>query len=414
MTQAPSWEAQTFIELTEFREVEEVLRRGRDFEAAGAKAESSEFTHGTLIGLDGRDHLKRRRALMKMINSSQPWGPEGKLIDEIYALNIERIEATVEPRDGLRHFDLIEFSKLVIWRVTAAFAGLDNVDNEETVDRFQRLGADVVSGLTVEYAPQEKRQGILQSAREARQQIYDEMFEPSLARRENLIAAAGGDEVQLEALPTDLLTSLLLMPEAERLDRDVMFREMVALLSASVNNPVSQVAWAFDDLVPWLDAHPEDRTHLGERAFLNKAVKETLRMHRSSRPHLVRIAVADTALETTGRFVPAGAWVSGWLEKANHDPSVFGEDADVYDLNRETLDPKVSNFGVAFGAGPHVCLGRPLLLWEQGSEEAQGFQTKMMRFLFASGVDRDSDGVQELSGPDGGRRFIRYDVTVPA
>jgi hypothetical protein len=90
---------------------------------------------------------------------------------------------------------------------------------------------------------------------------------------------------------------------------------------------------------------------------------------------------------------------------------VFGADADLYDLNRQPLDRAASHFGVAFGAGPHVCLGRPLLIWEKGPESAQGLQAKMLRLLFAAGIARDDTGEQILAGQEGGRRYIRYDVT---
>jgi cytochrome P450 len=400
------------VELSDYGEVEEVLRRGRDFLLNGTKAESDEFVHGSLVAIDGREHLNRRRALMKMIGAAQPWGPEGSLLDEVFAYNLDRVRAAATGADV--HFDLIDFCKHVIWRVTAAFVGLDGIDDEETVARFQRLGSDVVGGLTVEYAAPEAREGILTVAREARRQIREEMFEPSMARRRALIEAAGDDQDARAQLPGDLLTSLLSLPEAERLDDDMIFREMVALLSASVNNPVSQLAWAVDDLDTWLANHPDDRARLGERDFLNRAVAETLRMHRSSRPHLVRIAARDVTLASSGRVIPEGTWVSSRVQRANHDPAVFGPDADVYDLNRRPLDPNVSNFGVAFGAGAHICIGRPLLIWEQGPESAQGIQAKMLRLLFAAGVAKDTAGEHVLSGPDGGRRYVRYDVTASA
>ena len=93
--------------------------------------------------------------------------------------------------------------------------------------------------------------------------------------------------------------------------------------------------------------------------------------------------------------------------------AVFGEDADTYNPFRRPVDDKVLPFGLAFGSGPHVCLGRPLLLWEQGAEEAQGIQTKLLRLLFAHGVRRDPRGVHDEVGERGGRRYDRYDVLLP-
>lgn len=410
MNQSATWEPDTFIQLTEYREVEEILRRGRDFVLEGTKAESDEFVHGTLVAIDGREHLTRRRAVMKMINPRQPWGPEGRLVDEVFADTVRYVESRAEPRDGLHRFDLIEFGRRVVWRVTAALVGIDGIDDHEQIDRFLQLARPVLEGLTIEYLPQEKRPAMLVAAREARSRIREEMFEPSLARRRALLA---DPDVDVDELPADLLTSLLSSGDG-RHDDDMIFREAIALLAASVNNPVSQLAWSVDEVLRWLAEHPEDRERLGEREFLNKVVKESLRLHRSSRPHLVRIAVQDTVLESTGRRIPAGSWVSGWLEQADHDRTVFGPDADVFDPYRTVDDPKVAHFGLAFGAGPHVCLGRPMLLWEQGEEQHQGIQTKVLRLLLERGVDVDPDGVRRLGGLEGGRRYERYDVVFPA
>lgn len=413
MTQAASWHTETFIQLTDYREVEEVLRRGKDFVLSGTKAESDEFVHGTIIAIDGREHLARRRALMKMISPAQPWGPEGHLLDEVFQHNLDRIRATVPAVRGTRHFDLIEFCRRIIWRVTAAFVGIDGIDGDDQVSRFLELARPILDGLTVEYKPVDQREEVVRKSRAARDRIRTEMFLPSLNRRTALLKRFTEEGRSLDELPADLLTSMLRNASDAEPDVEPIFREAVALLAAAVNNPVSQAAWALDDLLPWLQAHPEHWARVGEREFLNRAVKETLRLHRSSRPHLVRIATRDAVLESSGRRIPAGSWVSSWLGAANRDNGVFGKDADTYDPYRTISGPKVQPFGVAFGAGPHVCLGRPMLLWEQGSEHSQGIQTKMLRLLLDNGVRKDPDGVQELTGEEGGRRYARYDVIMP-
>jgi cytochrome P450 len=413
MNRAASWHTETFIQLAGYREVEEVLRRGKDFVVSGTKAESDEFVHGTIIAVDGREHLARRRALMRMISPDQPWGPEGQLLDEVFEHNLNRIRATIPAVRGARRFDLIEFCRRVIWRVTAAFVGIDGIDSDERVSRFLELARPVLDGLTVEYKPADQRDELVRKSRVARERIRTEMFLPSLNRRAALLKQIFEEGRSPEELPADLLTSMLRNGRDAGPDVELIFREAVALLAAAVNNPVSQAAWALDDLLPWLQAHPEHRAHVAEREFLNLAVKETLRLHRSSRPHLVRIAARDVVLESSGRRIPAGSWVSSRLGAANRDEGVFGPDADTYDPYRTVADPKVQPFGIAFGAGPHVCLGRPMLLWEQGGEHAQGIQTKLLRLLLGNDVRKDPDGVHELTGEEGGRRYTRYDVIMP-
>ena len=408
MTQSTTDGSCPVLELTEYREVEEILRRGRDFLAGGTVADSSEFSHGTLVSIDGREHLARRRALMRMINPSRPWGAEGTLLDEVFADDLAHLEATVEPVDGLVHFDLVEFLRGIIWRFTASFVGIDGIDSHEQTTRFVALAVPLVSGITIQYTPEGEREEALERFRRAQATIREELFDPSLERRRALVEAGTSDE----ELPGDLLTSLLKAdPPASD---DLIFTEAVQLLAASVNNPVLQATLAIDDLLRWLETHPEDRVRTGERAFLNAAVKETLRLHRATRPYLSRRAAADVTLESTGRTIAAGTLVAGYLMEADRDTSVFGTDAEFYNPHRTVADPKVAHFGLAFGAGPHVCIGRPMLLWEQGDETSQGAQTKVVRFLLERGVRADPDGVQTLQRERGSHRFTRYDVVIDA
>ncbi|PHV66176.1 cytochrome P450 [Williamsia muralis] len=420
VTRAPAvatkaWDPDSFIKLTEYREVEEVLKRGRDFVLEGTKNESQEFIGGTLVAIDGRAHMARRRSLMKMIGPKQPWGAEGRMFEDVFAETMERIRGDSEPDSASVHFDLLEFARIVNWRLTAALVGVDGVDNAEAVAHFQELAVPVLHGLTVEYSPEEKqRKAIVDAARLARQQFRAEMFDPAFARRRDLVTAAGDDKARKDALPGDLLTSLIIAAGDEEPDTEHIFREMMALLAGAINNPVAQAAFALDDIIPWLTEHPEDLANTGKKEFLNRAVKETLRLHRATRPYLVRIAPNDVKLESTGREIPAGSWVAGWIGPADLDTNVFGDDARQYNPYRKPTEADASPFGLSFGAGPHVCIGRPMLLWEQGGEEAQGSLTKMLRLLLANGVRPDPDGKQILEeGPEGGRRWTRYDVVMP-
>jgi cytochrome P450 len=413
-TQTTTWDRGKFLDLTEFREVEEVLRRGKDFVVTGTKAGSEEFSHGTILATDGRTHLARRRALMRMIGPNQPWGAEGTLVDEVFAHNLHSLRETSVPNDNVIGFDLVEFYRQITWRVTAALVGIDGIDDDATVAEFERLAGPIVEGLNVEYFPEERHPQILAAARTARQRVQEDLFDPSLERRRKIVEASRHQESAPDEMPADLLTSMLIAAGDEEPDTGAIFREMVVLLAGSVNNPVSMTVWALDDLLPWLDEHPEFRDRATERDFLNRAVTETLRLHRASRPHLVRIATDDTVLESSGRRIPKGQWVSCWLQAANRDPSVFGPEADRYDPYRTPLDPEVPPFGIGFGAGPHTCLGRPLVLWEQGGSHAQGLLIKLMRFLLAEGLRIDPNGVQQEDGPAGGRRFTRYDVLIRA
>jgi cytochrome P450 len=87
-----------------------------------------------------------------------------------------------------------------------------------------------------------------------------------------------------------------------------------------------------------------------DRALIPRAVDECLRWY----PPFVGIT-AITLAECTlsGQKIPAGAPVTGWLTSANRDPAVF-DNPDVFDIMRRP------NPHLAFGWGPHICLGAPL------------------------------------------------------
>ncbi len=332
--QIKGWNPDTFIQLTEYREVEEVLKRGRDFILEGTKSESQEFVGGTLIAIDGREHMARRRALMKMIGPKQPWGAEGHLFDDVFAETLERFKSDSARGDTVQ-FDLLDFARIVNWRVTAALVGVDGVDDVRSVSRFQELVVPVLHGLTVEYSRSEDdRHATVESARKARETFREELFDPAFDRRQALVAEAGDDRDKKDALPGDMLTSLIVAAGNSEPDTEHIFREMMALLAGAINNPVAQAAFALDDMVTWLQNHPEDSEHTGKKEFLNKAVKETLRLHRATRPYLVRIAARNVVLESTGREIAEGDWVAGWIGQAGHDVAVYGDDALEYNPHR--------------------------------------------------------------------------------
>jgi hypothetical protein len=61
-----------------------------------------------------------------------------------------------------------------------------------------------------------------------------------------------------------------------------------------------------------------------------------------------------------------------------------------------------------------MCLGRPILIWEQGDNDAQGLLIKMLRLQLESGMRPDPDGVQKVERTmEGGERYVHYDVVMP-
>jgi len=85
--------------------------------------------------------------------------------------------------------------------------------------------------------------------------------------------------------------------------------------------------------------------------LIKQAIEEVLRFN-SAQTSWRRITTCDT--EFRGIRLPKGTEVFMSLAAANHDPRLFPE-PDQYDLDR-----KNSGKHIAFGRGPHICLGRLL------------------------------------------------------
>jgi cytochrome P450 len=155
--------------------------------------------------------------------------------------------------------------------------------------------------------------------------------------------------------PRDDIVSRIVQAEVdgERLTDDefqMFWLLLVVAGNETTRNAVSGSVLALleQDRWSWLAQHPEH-----EQA----AIEELLR-YVSPVQHFRRTATQDTALGD--QQVRAGDKVVIWFGAANHDPEVF-PDPHQLDLER---DP---NPHVAFGVGPHFCLGAHLARLEMAS-----------------------------------------------
>jgi cytochrome P450 len=105
--------------------------------------------------------------------------------------------------------------------------------------------------------------------------------------------------------------------------------------------------------VALLAEHPDQRTALREQpSLLPGAVEECLRVVTPIQA-MVRTATRDS--ELGGQEVAAGDWLVLLYASANRDESVFGPDADRFDVTRPANPAHL-----AFGFGEHLCLGASL------------------------------------------------------
>ncbi|REE99858.1 cytochrome P450 [Thermomonospora umbrina] len=178
-------------------------------------------------------------------------------------------------------------------------------------------------------------------------QVLDEIVEAGIEMAgiiRGLIAWKRGN-------PGDDLLSALIAAEqdGDRLTEDELAAQILLLYVAGHETTVNLISNAVVALL----RHPDQLALLRDRPDLaDNAVEEFLR-YDSPVQQTRRITTAPYTLG--GREIPQGAFVVGCLASANRDERFWGEDAD-----RLRIDRPNARSHVAFGAGPHHCLGASL------------------------------------------------------
>jgi len=153
----------------------------------------------------------------------------------------------------------------------------------------------------------------------------------------------------------DLLTALVRAQGEDVLSREEAVGFAALLLFAGTETSTNLIG----NVVAALLAHPVELERVQkDPERVNQVIEETLRwdspvqyvFRRTTRP-----------VEVHGVTVPVDANVTLLLGSANRDPRRWGDDADMFDPDRD------ASGHVAFGFGPHFCLGAALARAETAS-----------------------------------------------
>ena len=123
----------------------------------------------------------------------------------------------------------------------------------------------------------------------------------------------------------------------------------------------------------------------------DNAVEELLRFDPTAQ-YMRRTALEDYRFGDD--VVPEGAAVVAWIASANRDPAKWGADADVLDITRADA-PK----HIAFGKGPHVCIGSWLARLEL-RVIIETLVTRFPRVELATDELTWTSGITAIRGPD--------------
>jgi len=226
------------------------------------------------------------------------------------------------------------------------------------IDRFSDRGrADLVREFTFPY-PTQVIAGMLGLPREDYRQFQRWSIEilSVFTRREAAIAASAEVKGYLARIlgdrrrePRDDLISDLARAEldGERLSDEEIFSFLRLLLPAGVETTYRSTG----NLLFSLLSRPGQLAAVhADRSLIAQAIEETVR-YEAPLLNITRIATRDTVLG--GVDIPAGSTVMPMLAAANRDESRW-DDPDQFDIFRNARP------SVAWGQGPHICLGMHL------------------------------------------------------
>jgi cytochrome P450 len=383
------------VEVTTYAEVVEALRASTKL-AVVMDEESEPVRGGTVLRVDGEVHAKRRRLLNRLVFRDE----HARLREQVLrpALERELARLRAEPdADGVVRADLIPFGTRVLVELVGAMIGLDAAKTTAGLDDLVRLHGELVAfprlqtQLRAAAPPLPDGAAGLRRAIDrheaAKREFTERFYRPALERRQALVERQVRGELTVEELPNDFLT-LIAAHADPRLDDepDLAIRHaIVDLMHAGTGTTVGALVRAIDELDRYFRAHPEERPARTDPAFLTRAVEESLRLH-AANPAEIRRAVTDVTL-SGGTHIRAGQLVALRTGSANRDRAVFGEDAERFDPHR-SVPPAVYPYGVAFGSGPHMCYGIPLVM---GNDGPDGNLVCLVKRLLEAGIRPDPD-----------------------
>lgn len=303
-----------------------------------------------LITLHGAEHSQRRVV---------EFGVFGRGFFRDYERNVfaNILQPALAPCREAGRADLVELGYRVTMNLTADFAGIDRPagDREET-QQLLSLVKTFSEGATLVHSTRDP-DAVNREVDQA-MTLFDQQFlQPSRARRQQLIDDVAAGRRPAEALPRDVLTTLLNNTHRLPLSDAALRREIAFFLQAGAHSTANSTTHALHEIFTWLGDRPQQRQRLlDDPLFLQRCVHESLRLHPAS-PVAWRKAVAEVQLP--GQAVAAGERVIINLQSANRDAEVFGPQAAGFDPQR-MLPANVWPFGLTFGYGTHACLGRDL------------------------------------------------------
>jgi cytochrome P450 len=300
-----------------YEAVQTVLRDGETFSSMGLRETIGQVFGHSILEMDEPEHHPYRALLQRAFSrrAMETWSVE------IMQPTVERSIAAFRDRGRA---DLIR--EMLFTYPATVIAGMMALPAAD-LPVFHRKGADIFAMA-----------GDFERGFAASAWFYD-YFQGIIAER--------------RARPGDDIISVLVEAEldGQRLTDD----EIIAFLRLLLPAGAETTYRALGNLMFALLTHPDQCAALrADRSLMVQTIEEALRWE-SPVTTVPRTCTRDTEVE--GTFFPAGAHVAVNVAAANRDPARWDR-PEAFDIFRE---PKPH---VAFGSGPHMCLGMHLARME--------------------------------------------------
>jgi pimeloyl-[acyl-carrier protein] synthase len=305
--------------ITRYADVEALLRDvhvSKNFQ----RAEPTPF-ESSILFQDPPDHGRVRGVLNRAFSPDSMARIEGR-VRQIADGLIDRMAASSNGIDFIT-----EFAQPLPVAVMAALLGIPPEDSGEL---HRHCGAFIVEE-TVPAEESQRRQYLAICA-------MTEYFEELIARRQAR-GYSGPNTYR------DVPSTLIQAHEKRQLSRGELIGNCILLMIAGHETTVNLLGNGLHLLL----RHPDQLELLKRQASLwPSAIEEILRYEAPVQLGTYRITTAP--LEIAGRTLDAGSLVTAVIGAANRDPAQFPE-PDRFDITR------TPNRHLAFGMGPHRCLG---------------------------------------------------------
>jgi cytochrome P450 len=380
-------EQRIVVELDRYEDVGEAWRCPH-LTTRTAGAGDEEVRAGTVVRLDGEQHKQRRRAMGQLLSrGGHKYFRDTHLFPTADAALAEVLRHPGP--DGRARMEVRSWSRRVNQQLAAALVGFDDATSPEGADQLFELVDRFIRGyqgvLDNAFSPFEPDGELQHASLAARDEIVRKFYEPAIERRRHLVGLVDAGDMSRDDLPQDLLSLVAQRTDPAWSDDALAKREAIFLLGAGVHTTSNSLVWTLRELFAYFAEHPEEEKRRNDETFLLAAAHEALRLHPVT-AGFVRKAEEDVELPS-GTLVPQDALALIRSGPPSAAPEVYGADARQFNPHRQVAK-RVSANGFAFGAGPHMCFGMPIVM---GAEGLDGSLVYLLKILMRAGVTADPE-----------------------